>query len=96
MLNEYNDEEFKGVTVIGCKGQMLTMSDGNKRYKVDGKIIKEKQDLTGIKFGSLTVLELSLSDKQGALQWLCRCDCGKDRIVRTRSLKSGSVKKCRR
>jgi len=52
-------------------------------------------DLTGKKFGRLTVLELigRRKDKYG-LYWLCQCDCGKQKFIRSGSLKGGRTKSC--
>lgn len=49
-------------------------------------------DLTGKRFGKWLVL--SISDKRQRL-WLCRCDCGTEKIVDGSSLKSGTSKSCR-
>lgn len=34
------------------------------------------QDLTGMKFGRLTVIEQVGRDKHGSIKWKCRCECG--------------------
>lgn len=44
-------------------------------------------DLTGRKFGKLTVLERAENDRRGVPQWLCLCECGNTKIVRGESLK---------
>ena len=52
-----------------------------------------KQDLTGQKFGRLTVI--SFSEKRGAHYfWECECECRKMKIVRSDCLTSGSTKSC--
>lgn len=51
-------------------------------------------DLTGKKFGKLTVISKAESDKYGATRWLCECDCGNKKIVRGNGLKRGYVKSC--
>ena len=51
-------------------------------------------DLTGKKFGKLTVTERVGSDKQGYAIWLCKCDCGTKKIIRGSSLKGGYTKSC--
>lgn len=56
------------------------------------------KDLTGQRFGKWTVLEkatLPKPDSTGARSgWLCRCDCGTERIVLARSLRSGASRSC--
>lgn len=55
---------------------------------------RQINDLTGRKFGRLTVLELLPERKNGQLIWLCRCECGKTTAVRKRSLIQGSTRSC--
>lgn len=45
-------------------------------------------DLTGKKFGRLTVIERSES------KWLCKCDCGNTKLVNGGHLVSGDTKSC--
>lgn len=55
----------------------------------------KKLDLTGQKYGSLTVLEED-KDKStpDTVRWKCRCDCGKLITVSGRNLRSGNTKSC--
>ena len=50
-------------------------------------------DLTGQKFGRLTVLSRSENRKERTY-WLCRCDCGKEISVYGYALKSGNTRSC--
>lgn len=50
-------------------------------------------DMTVQKFGKLTVLGLVKRDKQG-LHWECLCECGEKAVVRTNSLRNGSIQSC--
>lgn len=52
------------------------------------------KDLTGQKFGKLTIIERAENDKQGNAQWLCKCDCGKTVIVRGYQLTIGKTNSC--
>ena len=52
------------------------------------------KDLTGRKFGRLTVLKLLPERKNGQPVWLCRCECGKTAEVRRSSLTSGQTRSC--
>ena len=52
-------------------------------------------DLTGKKFGRLTVIKRVENDKSGFSQWLCKCDCGNEKIVRATSLLKGEIVSCR-
>ncbi|MEG6615386.1 hypothetical protein V6C27_02940 [Peptococcaceae bacterium 1198_IL3148] len=55
------------------------------------------KDLTGQTFGRLTVIKLSKEIKSGnryRKYWLCICECGNKKDVRTDSLTSGNVRSC--
>jgi hypothetical protein len=49
-------------------------------------------DLTGQRFGRLTVLGLHHSNN-GAY-WLCKCECGRESVVRGANLRRGATKSC--
>lgn len=51
------------------------------------------KDLTGMKFGRLTVLERAENHK-GRVAWYCICDCGGHTIVTGHDLNSGDTKSC--
>jgi len=59
-------------------------------------------DLTGQRFGRLTVLERAENYKQyldcgwytTKATWLCRCDCGTECIVIGANLRRGSTRSC--
>lgn len=50
-------------------------------------------DITGKKFGRLTVIKLADTVK-GHLRWYCKCDCGKEHIAYGSSLKNGGTTSC--
>jgi hypothetical protein len=57
----------------------------------------EKINLTGLKFGRLTVLEPKWIVKEnGSKQkgWICRCECGTVKFYLTHHIKSGKTKSC--
>lgn len=64
-----------------------------------GEKMPRYKDLTGEKFGMLTVLEYAgaegrhVSGKRQA-RWLCRCECGKLRVVVKERLRRGTVTTC--
>lgn len=51
-------------------------------------------DLTGKRFGLLTVIEIAGKAPNGRIQWRCICDCGTEKIVKGHDLKSGETKSC--
>lgn len=53
-----------------------------------------KMDLTGKRFGKLTAISENGRTKDGAVKWLCQCDCGNKSIVRATVLKRGITVSC--
>lgn len=54
---------------------------------------KKREDLSGNRYGRLTVLKFShMSGKHS--YWECRCDCGNIKIARIDCLKTGTVRSC--
>jgi len=51
-------------------------------------------DLTEQKFNKLTAIKYIGKDKWGSSNWLCRCDCGNEKIVRGSHLIYGHTKSC--
>lgn len=51
-------------------------------------------DLSGMRFGRLTVLSRENNDNHGGTRWLCRCDCGNSCIVDSGNLRHGRQKSC--
>ena len=60
--------------------------------------MRKEKDITGQKFGRLTVLKQAedyiFPKGQKATQWECQCDCGNKIIVIGNSLKRGFTKSC--
>ena len=56
--------------------------------------MKKSQDLTGKKFGMLTVLAELQERRHGKVMWLCKCDCGKLHIAPGTRLVNGNVHSC--
>lgn len=50
-------------------------------------------DLTGQKYGHLTVIEQA-GRKNGRIAWLCECECGNKTIVTSNALRTGNTKSC--
>lgn len=53
-----------------------------------------KKDLVGQKFGKLAVVKRVKNSKKGEIQWLCKCDCGNEKIVANSHLINGNTKSC--
>ena len=54
---------------------------------------RKKLDLTGHRFGKLTVLH-PVENIGGRTAWLCRCDCGRELAAKTCHLRGGHVTSC--
>lgn len=52
-----------------------------------------KIDLTGQRFGQLTVLSEAEDPRKGP-HWNCKCDCGGEKVVCTSSLRRGLTRSC--
>ena len=52
------------------------------------------KDLSGMKFGRLTVIEQAGHDGYGKILWRCQCDCGAEKVTHGRSLVNGNCKSC--
>jgi hypothetical protein len=55
---------------------------------------RNRLDLTGQRFGRLSVIEFAGKAKNGHSKWLCKCDCGSEVIVSYDGLKRGDSKSC--
>ncbi|NJJ38579.1 hypothetical protein [Paenibacillus apii] len=58
--------------------------------------MSKKIDITGFKYGKLTVIcqaERTDSD-QGKTKWWCRCECGKEKSIESYGLRRGLVVSC--
>lgn len=53
-----------------------------------------RKELTGNKYGSLTVIKLVLDEPGKKKKWLCRCDCGNETITTGSNLVGGRTKHC--
>lgn len=51
-------------------------------------------DITGHRYGRLTVLSLAPRAPSQRVRWLCRCDCGQETVVVTSDLRGGNTKSC--
>ena len=51
-------------------------------------------DLTGKKFGRLTVLGIAPERKQNKVTWSCLCECGTQVNVRGDHLRNGAIRSC--
>ena len=89
---------------VSCvKGKSLTSgvskSCGCLQREIAAETLKKNfEDLTGRKFGELTVLGLdnSYTRKNREYKWICKCSCGKQISVLGGNLRSGNTTRCRK
>lgn len=104
MLYNYNN---KGKTYARCRcdcgtEKIIYMSNIKRGFsKSCGCIEKESRhhrkhnkNLLGKKYGKLTVIEQLEVNSKGHMEWLCKCECGGNRIVTTGKLTGQRVKSC--
>lgn len=52
------------------------------------------KDLTGQRFSRLLVIKRAPNNNQGRACWLCRCDCGTQRVIYGPDLRGGRTRSC--
>ena len=70
------------------------MTPHEQEYLPSGRRRKRLIDRTGNVYNRLTVIEFRGYNKKNMSMWLCRCTCGKERIVVYGNLTSGNTKSC--
>lgn len=84
IVNGYNLRHEK-TRSCGCLRKETATIIGSRKGNI--------KDLTGQRFGRLTVLEVHDITNRGA-HWKCLCDCGNTHIVQSGHLSFGSIKSC--
>ena len=51
-------------------------------------------DRTGLKYGRLTVMSHNGRDHRNKHLWLCKCECGNEKVVISDNLSSGKSNSC--
>lgn len=72
------------VVSCGCEQRRKASETGKARAS----------DLSGSRFGRLIVVGRSGSNKNNRSAWLCRCDCGNEKVILGNSLTSGNSESC--
>lgn len=82
-----------GEETLATNGQLVRgvkKSCGCLRKKTPANAL----DLTGQRFGKLTVIERAGITNGGSALWRCSCDCGNEKITRATTLRRGEVTSC--
>lgn len=56
--------------------------------------MSKRKDLTGQKFGKLTVLRYSHTNHNGVVYYECKCECGNTKVIGGNNLKNNTTKSC--
>ena len=51
-------------------------------------------DMSGRRYGKWTVMQRVENSKNGQAMWLCKCDCGTEKVVCGSNLRSGASRSC--
>ncbi|WP_050741559.1 AP2 domain-containing protein [Acetobacterium bakii] len=76
--------------IIITRGYLLT---GGKKTDC-GCITNRAVNILGERFGRLMVIAPAGLDKYKNAQWLCRCDCGTEKVIQGVALRRGAVQSC--
>jgi hypothetical protein len=81
-----------------CGGTTFaTTSDlrhGHKKSCGCLKRVSHAKDITGQRFGMLTVMKRAGTNKYRKALWKCKCDCGRTTVVSSVDLVTGNTKSC--
>lgn len=88
------DNRAKWLCVCDCGNEAVFNAQSVKNGNIKScGCIRYYEDLTGQKFNKLTFVEFNYI-KNYTTYWLCRCDCGKEKILGAATVKSGNTKSC--
>ena len=75
----------------GCLAKEVRTQTGKNSQ---GRVSKKRIDITGKRFGRLTVLEPVKRSNYAGILWRCVCDCGNETITTGSKLRSGHTQSC--
>lgn len=109
-MNIVEGQRFGKLTVIGFAGSdesghklYYVLCDCGTKFVATGSNLTSgrtrscsctrRTDLTGQVFGKLTVVSYH-SSRNGKAMWLCRCECGREKVVSADNLRRGRSTHC--
>lgn len=101
VLRKTLERDASGCVMWECKCDCGTIKAFSTNVLNSGKVTScgcgqnRLEDLTGRRFGRLTVVALDHYESTShSTRWKCLCDCGKEKSVLASSLKSGNTTSC--
>lgn len=85
-----------GTKSCGCRARMRRRKAVVKAKIAQGKARRGRKvaDLVGERFSKLVVVSRAAKRGSNVAHWLCKCDCGKSKMVAGRNLRKGHTKSC--
>lgn len=99
VLEETDKRTKKQLVIYKCKCECENIIEVNSNRLLTGHtkscgcLNHTIKDLTGQEFGRLKVISFN-GRYSNNTWWNCHCDCGKDVVVSSRGLSTGSIKSC--
>lgn len=99
VIKRYGSSNTGNVTWLcrcDCGNEAIVRGvDLTRRHTIGcGCQMKNLIDEAGNRYGKLTVIERVPNEKNSNVLWRCLCDCGRETIVGSNSLRSGNTKSC--
>lgn len=101
VLHKTPERDSAGGVMWECRCECGTIKLFSSNVLNSGKVKtcgcgqNKLEDLTGKKFGRLTVIEADKYEPSShSTRWRCRCDCGKEKHILASCLKAGTVTSC--
>jgi hypothetical protein len=88
------DKSIYWMCKCDCGVEKIIGSPGLRNGKTKSCGCTLYTNLTGKRFGILTVIKEYGRDKNRKRTWLCRCECGEEKVIEASSLMNGFVKSC--
>lgn len=63
-------------------------------YKMTRKPINKSKEFINKRFGRLIIISVNTEKDNGNYYWLAQCDCGNQKLINSRSIKTGRVISC--
>lgn len=73
---------------------VVTINRRLKKLGLSREKLSNVENISGQTFGRLTALRFERVDKFGKAMWLMRCECGREKVINSSSVKAGLTTSC--